>query len=119
VTQVVRGADLLSTTARQILLQRFLGLPTPDYAHVPLALGPDGRKLSKSLASIPVDAADPLPALHRAWAFLGQTPLSSGGSLDRFWSEATTLWRIHSIPRCLSAPACSMPPANRPHVTVP
>ncbi len=47
VTHVLRGADLLGSTVRQVLLQRTLGLPTPQYAHVPLVLGPDGRKLNK------------------------------------------------------------------------
>jgi glutamyl-Q tRNA(Asp) synthetase len=57
VTQVVRGADLLTSTARQIALQRALGLPTPEYAHIPLVLGPDGSKLGKR------DGALPLPTL--------------------------------------------------------
>jgi glutamyl-tRNA synthetase len=47
VGEVVRGADLASSTPRQILLQRLLGLPTPRYAHVPLVLGADGRRLAK------------------------------------------------------------------------
>jgi glutamyl/glutaminyl-tRNA synthetase len=47
VGEVVRGADLLDSTPRQILLQRLLGLPEPRYAHVPLVLGPDGRRLAK------------------------------------------------------------------------
>jgi glutamyl-Q tRNA(Asp) synthetase len=98
VTRVVRGADLLTSTPRQILLQRSLGLPTPDYAHVPLALGPDGRKLSKSLASAPVDPADPLPALHRAWDFLGQRPLGRVASSTAFWALAIPSWRIDRVP---------------------
>ncbi len=102
ITQVVRGADLLASTPRQILLQGALGLPTPAYAHVPLALGPDGRKLSKSLASAPVDPADPLPALRRAWAFLGQVPVGSVGSPGQFWSQAIPLWRIDRVPPRLS-----------------
>jgi glutamyl-Q tRNA(Asp) synthetase len=57
VTQVVRGSDLLTSTARQIALQRALGLPTPDYAHLPLVLGPDGSKLGKR------DGALALPSL--------------------------------------------------------
>jgi glutamyl-Q tRNA(Asp) synthetase len=72
IDQVVRGADLLDSTPRQILLQRLLGLPTPTYAHLPLALGRDGRKLSKHEAALPVDACDPLPALRAALRFLGQ-----------------------------------------------
>lgn len=72
ITDVVRGADLLDSTPRQILLQRRLGLPTPGYAHLPLVLDAEGRKLGKSLAALPVDAADPGPALAAAWSFLGQ-----------------------------------------------
>ena len=47
VTEVVRGDDLLAATPPQILLQRALGLPTPSYLHVPLVVGPDGRRLAK------------------------------------------------------------------------
>jgi glutamyl-Q tRNA(Asp) synthetase len=57
VTQVVRGADLLSSTARQIALQRALGLPTPQYAHLPLVVNADGAKIGKR------DGALPLPSL--------------------------------------------------------
>jgi len=57
VTQVVRGADLLTSTARQIALQRALGLPTPSYAHLPLVVNADGSKLGKR------DGALPLPSL--------------------------------------------------------
>ena len=72
ISDVVRGADLLDSTPRQILLQRLLGLPQPRYAHLPLALDAQGRKLSKHDAAHPVDAGDPLPALRAALAFLGQ-----------------------------------------------
>jgi glutamyl-Q tRNA(Asp) synthetase len=74
VTEVVRGADLLDSTPRQILLQRRLGLPQPAYAHLPLLLASDGNKLSKSLQSVAVDGGDPLPALRLAWGALGQEP---------------------------------------------
>ncbi|BCT91121.1 glutamyl-Q tRNA(Asp) synthetase [Lysobacter helvus] len=74
ITDIVRGADLLDSTPRQIVLQRALGLPTPRYAHLPLVVDDAGRKLSKSQAALPIDAADPLPALRFAWAALGQSP---------------------------------------------
>ncbi|HVI59764.1 MAG TPA: tRNA glutamyl-Q(34) synthetase GluQRS [Luteimonas sp.] len=72
ITEVVRGADLLDSTPRQMFLQQRLGLPTPRHAHLPLVVDADGRKLSKSTAALPVDDDDPLPALRLAWQALGQ-----------------------------------------------
>lgn len=74
ITDIVRGADLLDSTPRQIYLQRCLDLPTPGYAHLPLVLDEQGRKLGKSLSALPIDVHDPMPALHAAWCFLGQDP---------------------------------------------
>ena len=100
ITDVVRGADLLESTPRQILLQRALGLPTPGYAHLPLLLDADGRKLSKSCAAIPVDPADPLPALHACWSALGQVALpASIDSPAGFLIAATAAFRIDQVPR--------------------
>ncbi|MFT3806520.1 tRNA glutamyl-Q(34) synthetase GluQRS [Arenimonas sp.] len=79
ITEVVRGADLLDSTPRQIWLQRQVGLPTPSYAHLPLLKLRQGEKLGKSLASRPIDPADPLPALGAAYAWLGQDPNELGG----------------------------------------
>jgi glutamyl-Q tRNA(Asp) synthetase len=98
VTQVVRGADLLLSTPRQIGLQRALALPTPTHAHVPLVLDEQGRKLSKSLAAAPVDDGDPLPALRLAWRLLGQEPLDEAGSSREFWRRAAAGWRIERVP---------------------
>ena len=74
ITEVVRGADLLDSTPRQVLLQRALGLSTPAYAHLPLVVDAEGRKLGKSTDAIAVDRADPLSALRWALAALGQDP---------------------------------------------
>ena len=59
VTQVVRGADLLSSTVRQIALQRALGYRTPEYAHLPLVLNGQGEKLGKRDGALPLDTLDP------------------------------------------------------------
>jgi glutamyl-Q tRNA(Asp) synthetase len=98
VTRVVRGADLLMSTPRQILIQRALHLPQPSYAHVPLMVDAEGRKLSKSFAAAPVDPGDPLPALKLAWDLLGQETLSSERTLAGFWKAAVAHWRMELVP---------------------
>ena len=100
ITDVVRGADLLDSTPRQRLLQRALGLPTPRHAHLPLVLDGEGRKLSKSLAALPVDAADPLPALRAAWSVLGQTAaaVADAGAIDAWLRAARAAFDPAAIP---------------------
>jgi glutamyl-Q tRNA(Asp) synthetase len=100
ISDVVRGADLLDSTPRQILLQRALGLPTPHYLHLPLLLGADGRKLSKSHAALPLDDADPLPALRLAWALLGQPPaaLATAGSVAALLAAALRAFEPARLP---------------------
>lgn len=78
VTQVVRGEDLADNTARQILVQRALGLATPGYLHTPLVLGANGEKLSKQNGAQPLDLADPLRALNAAAGVLGLAPQGAG-----------------------------------------
>ena len=90
ISEVVRGADLLDSTPRQIYLQRRLGYPTPRYLHMPLVLDGDGRKLSKQDRARPVDRADPIAALRMALEFLG---IETGGVLpqiDRLLAAAVT-----------------------------
>lgn len=101
ITEIVRGADLLDSTPRQILLQQRLGLPTPAYAHLPLVRDADGHKLGKSLGALPVDPADPWPALRAAWRFLGQDPraLAGGGDPARALAAALPVFDPAAIPR--------------------
>ncbi|GAB3385590.1 tRNA glutamyl-Q(34) synthetase GluQRS [Lysobacter fragariae] len=101
ITDVVRGADLLDSTPRQILLQRLLGLPTPRYAHLPLVVDAQGRKLSKSEGALRVDPGDPLPSLAAAWTALGQDPAAivPGADVADFLSLARTHFNAEQIPR--------------------
>jgi glutamyl-Q tRNA(Asp) synthetase len=73
ITHIVRGEDLADNTPRQILLQRALGLPTPQYLHTPLVLGANGEKLSKQNGAAALDTHDPLAALNAAAAVLALT----------------------------------------------
>ena len=91
VTHVVRGADLADNTARQVLLQRALQLPTPLYLHTPLVLGADGEKLSKQNGAAPLDLSDPLDALRSAAATLGLQP-PAAASLPDWLSHAVRAW---------------------------
>ncbi|MFZ2235917.1 MAG: tRNA glutamyl-Q(34) synthetase GluQRS, partial [Dokdonella sp.] len=77
ITEVVRGADLLDSTPRQILLQRRLALSQPTYLHLPVVLGSDGRKLSKQDRATPVDPGDPMPAMLAALDVLGLPNISA------------------------------------------
>jgi Glutamyl- and glutaminyl-tRNA synthetases len=74
VTDIVRGADLLDNTPRQLYLQELLGIAAPRYLHVPLIIQPDGHKLGKSYRSPPLEADQAGPLLVRALKALGQNP---------------------------------------------
>ena len=92
ITHVVRGEDLADNTARQIHLQRLLGLPTPRYLHTPLVLGANGEKLSKQNGAAALALADPLQALRQAGAVLGLLP-GDAQDLAAWLAQATAQWR--------------------------
>jgi glutamyl-Q tRNA(Asp) synthetase len=91
ITDVVRGEDLADNTARQIHLQRVLGLPTPRYLHTPLVLGADGHKLSKQNGARPLETRDPLAALREAGRTL-DLPDSHAGTVPDWLQAATLAW---------------------------
>jgi glutamyl-Q tRNA(Asp) synthetase len=105
ITDIVRGADLLDSTPRQIYLQRLLNLPTPRYAHLPVVVNARGEKLSKQTLAAPIDAAQPLTALLAALRFLGQRPPDAlaNASISEFWDWAIENWRLADVPRCRTA----------------
>ena len=104
VTDIVRGADLLDSTPRQLYLQELLGLSQPRYLHVPLIVQPDGHKLGKSYRSPPLTPDQATPLLLRAWRALGQTT-------EQHLNDATPRevldwgiahWNAANIPRTLT-----------------
>lgn len=106
VTHVVRGADLLDNTPRQIYLQERLDLATPVYAHVPVLTEGDGRKLAKSARSIRMDDRHRQPQLLQALTLLGLSPpaeLLQSGVRD-IWAWAIGRWDAARVPRRLVLP---------------
>ena len=103
VTHVVRGADLLLSTTRQIFLLRCLNLPTPRYAHLPVVLNSPGEKLSKQTGARALNFANPGPELVQALAFLGQTPHAEliNMRVDEIWRWAIKHWRLNAISKVL------------------
>jgi glutamyl-Q tRNA(Asp) synthetase len=107
VTDVVRGADLLDSTARQIYLQGLLGYATPRYLHVPVAVNAAGEKLSKQTGALPIDAAQPAPTLARALAFLNHAPPAGLGARELLdWARGN--WRPERIARQRSLAAARL-----------
>jgi glutamyl-Q tRNA(Asp) synthetase len=91
ITHVVRGEDLADNTARQLLLQRALGLATPVYLHTPLVLGANGEKLSKQNGAAALELEDPLAALAKAAQTL-ELQLPSAASVPDWLSQAVQAW---------------------------
>lgn len=98
VTDVVRGADLLASTPRQIVLQRALGVATPRYLHLPVAVDARGRKLSKQNLALPVEAGAAVPVLGAALRFLGQEPVEAGSPRELL-EGAVACWQPARIAR--------------------
>ena len=105
ITEVVRGADLLDSTPRQILLQRLLGVPTPRYLHLPVATNAGGEKLSKQTGATPIDCAHPGEGLAAALRFLGQHVDDDlvGARPERLLAAAIASWDRASIPHVRTA----------------
>ncbi len=97
VTDIVRGADLLDSTGRQLRLQHMLGLPAPRYAHLPLLLDAAGRKLSKQTGAAPLDVRQPELLLRWALRMLGQPDCD--GSRNEILEAAIAGWDPSRIPR--------------------
>ena len=121
ITHIVRGADLLDSTPRQIYLQRLLGLRIPQYLHLPVAVNESGEKLSKQTLAAPVDETHPVKTLLRVLDFLQQHPPAKLADcnvktvLD--WAianwEATKMRGIRTQPTTSKAPPPQPSPIGR------
>lgn len=101
ITHVVRGADLLASTPRQVHLQRLLGLPTPAYLHLPVAVNAVGEKLSKQTLAPAANVDAAAEILGNVLAFLGHAPPTGlrGADIDEQWQWAIAQWRRERLPR--------------------
>ena len=100
ITHIVRGADLLDSTPRQIYLQKLLGLPAPAYLHLPVAVNERGEKLSKQTLAPAVNVANSVAQLYEVLVFLNQAPPEElkDADLDSFWKWAIAHWKAHILP---------------------
>jgi glutamyl-Q tRNA(Asp) synthetase len=106
ITHVVRGADLLDSTPRQIYIQQLLNLSHPSYAHVPAAIDAQGNKLSKQTRATALDSRNASTQLQQALEFLGQHPPPElqRASLDNLWQWAISNWSMATIPATPTRP---------------
>ncbi|MGB7541049.1 MAG: tRNA glutamyl-Q(34) synthetase GluQRS [Burkholderiales bacterium] len=106
ITDVVRGADLLASTPRQILLQRLLGYPIPRYLHLPVAVNARGEKLSKQTLATALDPGAAVPTLLQTLSFLNQHPPAALalGTLREVWRWAIAHWDSGKVPRETALP---------------
>ena len=99
ITNVVRGADLLDSTPRQIYLQKILGYSTPTYMHLPVAVNNQGKKLSKQTQTAIIDISNPVKQLIEVVSFLGQEPPIElfENNVSSFWKWAIKNWHPERI----------------------
>lgn len=100
ITHIVRGADLLDSTPRQIYLQQLLGFTTPRYAHLPVVVNLQGEKLSKQTLAQPISLGTAGPQLFNALNFLGQNPPLElkKAPLNEIWHWAIANWHLNKVP---------------------
>ena len=115
VTHVVRGSDLLDSTARQIFLQQSLGFSTPRYAHIPVIANAAGQKLSKQTFAPALDNAAALQNLLAALDFLGQPPPDDTHrrSLATVLTWAIAHWQLERVPKRMQVLPAELPPSCR------
>ncbi|TGD70927.1 tRNA glutamyl-Q(34) synthetase GluQRS [Mangrovimicrobium sediminis] len=113
VNQVVRGSDLLDSTARQIYLQQCLGVPRADYLHLPVITNSAGQKFSKQNHAPALDAGHAADNLRAALAFLGQVP-APAGTITEILEHAVAHWSVQRLPRGMALPADALPALYRP-----
>lgn len=106
ITNIVRGADLLDSTPRQIYLQKQLSYLQPQYAHIPVACNFAGKKLSKQTLARPVSDSNANQLIYEALLFLGQQPplAIKNATLTEMWRWACSNWQLASIPKLRHIP---------------
>jgi len=116
ITHVVRGADLMASTPRQIHLQRLLGLPTPEYLHLPIALNAAGDKLSKQTLASAVDTDRAAATLADVLRFLKHAPPDEvcADGVSALWRWALENWRRDRLPAVANAGAPALIPSAAP-----
>ena len=100
ITEIVRGADLIEPTVRQISLYQQFGWPVPQYVHLPLALNAEGNKLSKQNHAPALPGGDPRPIIIRALQFLNQSATNEWQdlSVDDLLKNAVANWTLADVP---------------------
>ena len=100
ITEVVRGADLLSSTYCQLRVQQVLNLPSPQYCHLPVAVDDKGKKLSKQSYAQPIDVKNSVQLLYKTLKFLGQMPPIQlmDTSQEDIWHWAIQHWQLKLVP---------------------